>query len=534
MIKLITAGGLVLLLIVNFAVATYHAGVMIRPAIKEGESARGTWIDKEHAGVNHLILEGDPYPRGLEAGRLTKHLMQAQEDTLVGKLMAWIPSRALQQILVLAGIVYFRGVDDDLEPWMREEMSGVSSGASHDYDFLIDGFTRQMAYHGLHEVGQMMVDRGADLFGCTVVALPFKNSWILGRNFDFEGGRIFDDEKIVKWVFPREGSAYVSVIWAGMVGGVTGVNEHGLYVSINAAGSQDYRRIGMTSTLLLTKILQDARTIDDALALFEKTPMFITDLFVLLDRKSGRLVRIEKSPLRTMAIELKGPSVITNHLIAPVWADDSTNEFRRTELTSRQRMDRGLELLRALEAKKPTTAAQIENGLLAILRDKGVDGEGRPLHLGNRQAIDSMIATHSVIYNPVDQVLYVSGGPAVSGPFYGYDLNASFKARKPVATRTLPRDPQVTAQLVREIREGELQSLRARSSAHHKKCDEAADHLKDVPESQTATSEYQYALGELRDCQGRGAEAKAAWARALELQPAYAKTRRDLSERLAR
>ena len=60
---------------------------------------------------------------------------------------------------------------------------------------------------------------------------------IIGRNFDFEGGRIFDDEKILKWVFPSNGIPFVSVIWAGMVGAVTGVNASGVYISINAAGT---------------------------------------------------------------------------------------------------------------------------------------------------------------------------------------------------------------------------------------------------------------------------------------------------------
>jgi len=91
---------------------------------------------------------------------------------------------------------------------MLEEMYGVSKSTSTDFDFLLDRFTRQIAYHGLHEVGQLAVDQGSDSMGCTVVALPHKRNWIIGRNFDFEGGRIFDSEKIMKWVFPERGYSF--------------------------------------------------------------------------------------------------------------------------------------------------------------------------------------------------------------------------------------------------------------------------------------------------------------------------------------
>ncbi len=75
-------------------------------------------------------------------------------------------------------------------------MYGISRSAPRKYDYLADPYTRQVAYHGLHEVGQMMVDQGFEEgMACTVIAVKRGRQWILGRNFDFEGGRIFDKEK---------------------------------------------------------------------------------------------------------------------------------------------------------------------------------------------------------------------------------------------------------------------------------------------------------------------------------------------------
>src|SRR4030095_3151489 len=277
---------------------------------------------------------------------------------------------------------------------MLEESYGVSLSASPEFNFLLDPFSRQIAYLGLHEVGQMMIDRGTAAMACTVFAVPHEGSWVVGRNFDLEGGKIFDEEKILKWVFPDKGFAFVSVIWAGMVGGVTGVNENGVYISINAAGSSDFARFGTPSSLVLLKALQFSRTADDARKIIEDSKMFITDIFVVADSHSPYLFRIEKSPRRFYTLKETQPTIITNHLMGATWGSDETNEFRKRESTTLYREARGRALLRDVEAANPQS---LEKYVLSMLRDKN-DREGNPLPLGNRQAIDALIAAHSVMY----------------------------------------------------------------------------------------------------------------------------------------
>jgi len=58
---------------------------------------------------------------------------------------------------------------------------------------------------------------------------------------------------------------------------------------------------------------------------------------------------------------------------------------------------------------------------LEVLRDRrGVNGA--ELGLGNRNAIDALIATHSVVVDATDMVLYVSASPHTLGRYYAFDL----------------------------------------------------------------------------------------------------------------
>lgn len=532
---------LLLALCATFAVRTYHSGVFPPPdaaALQMTPRDRAQWIDRGQFGMHQLVLEGAAFGRGKLAGEHTRALLERQEDELVTQLQTLIPSPTGLQLLILGSIVWFQGLDRYLEPWATAEMYGVSLSAPHRYDYLSDPFTRQIAYHGLHEVGQMMVDRGFEDMGCTVVALPVGGNWVLGRNFDFEGGRTFDEEKILKWVFPDRGNAYVSVIWAGMVGAVTGVNEHGLYLSLNAAGSDDFRRIGTPSTLVLLQALQFADSAEQALHIIEQATVFITDVYVLLDAATGRLYRIEKSPQRTVIRQEPGPVAIANHLVSEQWANDETNTFRRSELTSAFREQRGQQLVeqltRAVSGGDAILLDRAVDGVLSILRDKGIDEAGTALAPGSRRAIDALIATHSVLYDAARSLLYVGQGPSLAGPFSGFDLKASFDARRPVATgRALPADPLVSPERYETVRNTRKAAYEAIAVAKKGDCKGAQKALQRVTPRDAALSCVAQARGDVYACLGRRDEAISQWREALRLMPSYPHEVSTLRKQLA-
>lgn len=528
---------LVALLGVTWVIDVYHIGVYPRPPLArlaEELAAPGPpawWRDRSRAGIHQLVLEGSPFHRGIEGGHATRDLIYRQEKELNTELARIIPSAVLLRALTLIGMRWFWGIDRYLEPWMSDEIYGVSRSTTHEFDYLADRFTRQIAYHGLHEVGQLMVDQGGEDMGCTVVALPFQGSWVLGRNFDFEGGRIFDTEKVVKWIFPDRGHALVSVIWAGMVGAVTGVNDQGIYLSLNAAGSTDFRRQGTPSTLVLLKALQEAGSAREAIRILRDSSMFITDIFVLLDSRTGELYRIEKSPRHTEVIPLAGPSVVTNHLISPRWRDDPINRYRRDELTSVTRSRRAEELLKALPPARD--AREAERQVLGILRDKG-EWNGRPLPIGDRRAIDALIATHSVVFNASSRILYVSRGPGLAGEFLGYDLRRSFAAHRPVRAGVLPRDPLVSDELFEKVKLSDRDVSAARRALRRGRCVETRALLDEARGLYTGEAAYYTAEGDYRwRCRADREGARAEWREAQAHVPAYPRELRGLEARLS-
>jgi isopenicillin-N N-acyltransferase-like protein len=311
------------------------------------------------------------------------------------------------------------------------------------------------------------------------------------------------------------------------VGAVTGVNEKGVYISLNAAGSTDFVRYGTPSTLVLLKALQFAKTADEAVEVIRNSQMFITDIFVVSDRTTGKLFRVEKSPKTTEVLELSGPSVVTNHLLSSHFANDHINHFREVELTSGARFARGQTLLNGVARKNID-----EETLLSFLRDKG-EIDGKPLPLGNRQAIDAQIATHSVIYNEEKNELFVSQGPSLAGAFSGFDLAASFQKREPVPTRILPRDPLVSDATYQAIQD--LRAILGQASQHlrHHRCAEARDALTKIdPLLKENDYGYHSALGDVNRCEGNLASAKSEWAKALALHPAYLSELNDLESKL--
>jgi hypothetical protein len=522
-----------LLLLSTWIIDVYHRGVAPVPSLSLEEKTGGKpalWIPKEEFGINQLVLQGSPFQIGRAAGEKTKDILYRQESVLINQFNGFFPNAFIRQSLEIFGIRYFWGIDRYLESWMIEEMYGVSLSTTHDYDYIGTPLTRQVIYHGLHEVGQMAVDQGSESMGCTVVILPFRNSWLVGRNFDFEGGRIFDSEKIMKWVFPEKGFAYLSVIWAGMVGAVTAVNEKGVYISLNAAGTADFARFGTPSTLVITKALLNAKTAKEAAEIIRSSSMFITDLFVVSDRATGEMYRIEKSPKYTEIIQVMGPSAVTNHLISSRWVNDKVNRHRTFDQTSLARSTRAEQLI-TLYKDKLAGSKNPEEIVLRILRDKGEEN-GHPLHLGNRKAIDALIATHSVIYNMPENILYISRGPGLTGAFSGFDLSKSFAQRKPIESGILPADPQLTANMFFEIRESSRQVEAAQRLIQKNDCSKGKEILDGLQTHNHELYNFYLALGDYYKCTHDNVLAKKNWQRSLDLSPAYSAQVKYLKENL--
>ena len=156
---------------------------------------------------------------------------------------------------------------------------------------------------------------------------------------------------------------------------------------------------------------------------------------------AGRFAVVERAPgVDAFVRDAKshGTLAVTNHFEGPLASDPKNLRVRATTstLARRARID---ELLAGIAPHSVTPASA-----LAMLRDHGCAG-GEACALGDRRSIDAFIATHGIVADATDRVLWVSAGPHLAGKFVKVDLRASFApGSKPVtgdAPETMPEDP---------------------------------------------------------------------------------------------
>lgn len=517
-----------LLLLVTGILFINHIGTVIPVPVTSAEESGpvGIRIEKSANSHRHIILEGSDFHRGAEFGRLSQEELLKQEQLLISKLDGFIGNSFVQSLFFTTAMIWFHDADTFIDDASLKEMQGVAKWAPKKYDYLSDGLTRQVAYHGLHEVGQMFVDEDRVDMGCFASAIQSKKKeWVIGRNFDFDVDGMFDQEKILKWVFPDQGIPFLSVIWGGMVGAVTGINQQGIFVAINAAGSDDFARVGTPTTIVVKKILTHSKSLDEAIQVLRESSVFITDIFIMADRKTDQVVVVEKSPAKMDIHYLNHSEVVANHLQGPMWEKDENNQNRKMNLTSEARFQRGLELIQAQTYKHAVEKT------MDILTDKSLAGKKQG-HLGHRGAIDSLIASQSVIFDMATDFFYVNLGPGTSGKYLGYDLDKSFAQKRPVVGNVLnnmsmgPSDYSLWQKQMYLVTE-------AKHLLHKKKCSEVEKMLVPIKRPDFIHYDKESLLGDYASqCLQDNKLAREHWSRALSYNPPYAKQRKSLQEKL--
>tara|TARA_B110000037_G_C17047435_1_gene476280 strand:- start:362 stop:1363 length:1002 start_codon:yes stop_codon:yes gene_type:complete len=217
----------------------------------------------------------------------------------------------------------------------------------------------------------------------------------------------------------------MSVTWGGMVGVVSGMNEHGLTVTINA-GKSKVPLVAKTPVSILTReILQYASTIDEAIVIAKKREVFVSEsLFVgsAIDKKA---VTIEVSPNNFGVFEVPNSNqlICANHFQSEAYAQDKNNIKHIAESHSKYRYERMEELLQEHEKVTPQIAVN-------ILRNK--EGmQDKPIGYGNEKALNQLLAHHSIVFKPEQGIVWVSSNPYQLGEYVAYNLKDIFKDTPP-------------------------------------------------------------------------------------------------------
>ena len=382
------------------------------------------WFRKSNSGLYELYVEGSPFEQGVINGKLTKELVVRQEDHFSEQINKMVPSKFTREYLKYFIAWFNRDLDKNITEEYRDEIFGVSESASEKYQYLGSNYQRILNYHAAHDIGHAL--QNLALVGCTSFGTWNEKSagstMIIGRNFDFYAGDKFAEDKIVAFFNPAQGHKFMTVTWGGFIGAVSGMNEEGLSVTINAAKS-DYPTGSATPVSLVAReILQYAKNISEATAIAKKRKMFVSESFLVASAADNKAVIIEKTP---EALDVYDPNknfiVCTNHFQSNALVKSKKNIQQVNESASPYRYERLMELLNA-------NGKNTVEKTIGILRDrKGLHNAN--IGEGNEKAINQLIAHHSIVFEPQKRMVWVSTSPWQLGQYVAYDLRKIFKLR---------------------------------------------------------------------------------------------------------
>ena len=413
------------------------------PIERQGEARRlgNSWLAPVvPVGVTHGIhvgrFAGAPYDLGLAFGRLGRPFIREQETHLDALFRALVPGSFKRTFIRQASAFRLRALPEEIPADLLLEIAGLADG----YEPVPpasgwNAWRRMLDLHALHDLSQRYVDAPALAAACTGFLAKTPQGVFLARNFDFEGGDVFDRLKLVSVMVPEGRIPYLSVGFPGMLGVVSGFNREGIGVALQAIAGGETAGSGTPMTLVLADVLGNEGTFDGAVERLRRARVFVSDLVLLGDAKTGRIAVVEKSPSAFAVRESSGAFLgATNE------AEDSAVKEHGRALpkgsTSAKRRARLDALLAERGASLDVASAVV------ILRDRrGASGED--LGPGNRNAIDASIAAHSVVLDLTRGRAWVAAFPHTLGPYVPVDLAAVAAAPNgpPAFDSPVPADP---------------------------------------------------------------------------------------------
>ena len=336
----------------------------------------------------------------------------------------------------------WRFVDDGLVESDRRMAAGLTRGAAASgVDINYDDVLRDQAVIDVGAPSERTgeADHHTLAQSLTIVAQQQQapaRVWI-ARAFALPGLDDGGDAEIpvVEIVHPQGQNAFASVGWPGQLGVVTGVNAAGIAVFVDPVRTVDVRptRTARPVTQLARAVLEQAKTLDEAIKLIQGTPTLGSAVMVVVDGTSGNWVIVERTPGKAIVERKPKTRVLGDLLTTNALASDPENDRASRTLPTATRIDRATKLVKA---PLPDVAA-----VAAVLRDqRGADESPRPP--GHRGVIDDGRAIQQVILDPASLELWVAD-PTSNGRMRAFDLRHELRGEgdRPAPPSDLPPDP---------------------------------------------------------------------------------------------
>lgn len=425
-----------LMLLLGFLVYFYFAIQIAEPEIDTSK-----WIGKERivlndstylfgenflrkndVGIWEMYLKGSPEEIGYAHGILAQELMAFQEEAFVTQIKQMIPDESYLKFLKYVSNYMNRKLPEYIPMQYQKEIKAVSLFADEKFNFIGSNYDRQLNYHAAHDIGHAM--QNLNLVACTAFSvwdsLSADSSLLLGRNFDFYVGDDFAKNKVLLFVQPNSGFSYVSVAWAGMIGVVSGMNEKGLSVTLNAAKSEIPFTAKTPVSIIAREIIQYASNIDEAYSIAKSRRSFVAETFFVGSAADRQSAIIEKTPDTTILVwNTKAASqILTNHFQSEALWNETLNVENRENNATTQRFYRVQELLNENRISDQTDFAK-------ILRNPFGTGNEN-IGIGNEHAINQYVAHHSIIIKPEQKTLWIATAPFQLGRYVPYHLSQVF------------------------------------------------------------------------------------------------------------
>ncbi len=396
-----------------------------------------------------LHLAGSPQVLGAARGRLLGRQLAAPSEAWRAPLEATVAAPGLLgQVGRDVRLRWqYRFADDGIPGHQLAEIASLLAGAQQPEGMApsYEWFVRSQVALDVGQPAPWSSGHAARALGRTLSAIaPVRDAGgdrlLVGHSLALpgvaDGGDAAAAAPVVTFVRADEVIPFATVGWPSAIGALTGINAEGIAVLVHPARTADVTpaRAAQPSALLGRDILENARTLADALKIIEHATPLGAASFVIVDGGARRFAVVERSPSRTVVRQgADAPNVVTGVFRSEQFADDPENDRAARIQATSQRAKRARALLRRRMVEP--------EDMLRVLRDRRAP-DGGLLPLGHRGALIDPSALHTVLIDASTMRLWVADGPDAGARFRGFDLRHELSGAPDATPPDLPAAPE--------------------------------------------------------------------------------------------